>query len=124
VNDEGATSTVDATTGATLSSQEDHVSTAWRALATVCDPELYLDVVALGFIYGVREVNGAIEVEMTLTTPGCPASQSIPEIARDAIDAALGGTVPVHVNIVWEPRWSPKMIDVEAAAAKGFGVRS
>lgn len=114
---------VDAPSGATLSSTDDHVSTAWQALATVCDPELYLDVVALGFIYNVREVNGAIDVEMTLTTPGCPASQSIPEIARDAIDRALGGTVPVHVNVVWEPRWSPKMIDVEAAAAKGFRVR-
>ena len=79
MKDDDASPTVDAALGATLGSHGDCVSTAWRVLATVCDPEVYLHVVALGFVYSVREVNGASGGEMMLPTRGCPASQSIPE---------------------------------------------
>jgi metal-sulfur cluster biosynthetic enzyme len=49
----------------------DPVSAAWNALAGVIDPELYLDVVSLGLVYGVRLADDALVVEMTMTTPGC-----------------------------------------------------
>lgn len=93
---------------------------AWEALRGVYDPELYLDVVSLGLVYGVREEEGSLLVEMTMTTPGCPASESLPEIARGAIEDAVGGAVPVDVRVVWEPPWSPAMMDDEAAAALGL----
>jgi metal-sulfur cluster biosynthetic enzyme len=86
----------------------------------VYDPELYLDVVSLGLVYGVREEKGSLVVEMTMTTPGCPASESLPEIARSAIEDAVGGAVPVDVRVVWEPPWSPAMMDDQAARALGF----
>ena len=101
----------------------DAISAAWNALETVYDPELYLDVVSLGLIYDVREEDGTIVVVMTLTTPGCPASESLTEMTRAAIAQVVGGSTPVDVRIVWDPPWSPAMIDAEAAAALGFRVR-
>ena len=96
---------------------------AWDALRTVYDPELYIDIVSLGLVYDVREEDGVVVVEMTLTTPGCPASQSLPEMARAAISQSVGNPTAVDVRIVWDPPWSPALIDAEAAAALGFRVR-
>ena len=101
----------------------DVIGAAWRALETVYDPELYLDVVSLGLIYDVREEDGTIVVDMTLTTPGCPASESLSEMTRAAIVQVVGGSTPVDVRLVWDPPWGPEMIDAEAAAALGFRVR-
>lgn len=86
-------------------------------------PELYLDVVSLGLVYGVREEAGSLVVEMTMTTPGCPASESLPEMARGAIEDAVGGAIGVDVRVVWDPPWSPAMMDDEAAQALGFRSR-
>ena len=102
---------------------DDVIGAAWRALETVFDPELYLDVVSLGLVYDVREEDGTIVVVMTLTTPGCPASESLSEMARAAIVQVVGHSTPVDVRLVWDPPWSPAMIDAEAAAALGFRVR-
>jgi metal-sulfur cluster biosynthetic enzyme len=99
------------------------IDVAWSALRSVYDPELYLDVVSLGLVYDVREEDGTIVVEMTLTTPGCPASESLPEMARAAISQSVGNPTVVDVRIVWDPPWSPALMDAEAAAALGFRVR-
>ncbi len=107
---------------ATLSAT-DVLDAAWDALRGVYDPELYLDVVSLGLVYDVRAEDGALVVEMTMTTPGCPASEVLPAMARDAISEAVDEGVPVQVRVVWDPPWSPAMIDEEAAAALGFRTR-
>lgn len=99
------------------------IDVAWSALRSVYDPELYLDVVSLGLVYDVREEDGTIVVEMTLTTPGCPASESLPEMARAAISQSVGNRTAVDVRIVWDPPWSPALMDAESAAALGFRVR-
>ena len=96
---------------------------AWDALRGVYDPELYLDVVSLGLVYAVRAEGGTVVVDMTMTTPGCPASEVLPEMARTAIADAVNGAVVVDVRVVWDPPWSPAMIDEEAAAALGFRAR-
>ncbi len=101
----------------------DVLDAAWDALRGVYDPELYLDVVALGLVYDVRAEGGTVVVEMTMTTPGCPASEVLPEMARAAIADAVDGSVEVDVRVVWDPPWSPAMIDEEAAAALGFRAR-
>ena len=98
----------------------DAVDVAWEALRSVYDPELYMDVVSLGLVYSLREEEGSLVVEMTMTTPGCPVSDSLPEIARRTIEDAVGGVMPVDVRIVWDPPWSPAMMDDEAAQALGF----
>jgi metal-sulfur cluster biosynthetic enzyme len=99
------------------------IDATWKALRSVYDPELYLDVVSLGLVYDVREEDGTIVVEMTLTTPGCPASESLPEMARAAIVESVGDPVAVDVRVVWDPPWSPALMDAEAAATLGFRVR-
>lgn len=98
------------------------VDAAWDALRCVHDPELCLDVVSLGLVYDVRDEHGTVVVEMTLTTPGCPASESLPEMARTAIADAVGATVGVDLRVVWDPPWNPAMMHDGAAAA--LGVRS
>ncbi|MHB1801160.1 MAG: metal-sulfur cluster assembly factor [Actinomycetes bacterium] len=104
-------------------SASDLLDAAQDALRGVYDPELYLDVVSLGLVYDVRDENGAVVVEMTMTTPGCPASEVLPEMARAAIADAVGGSVEVDVRVVWDPPWSPAMIDEDAARSLGFRAR-
>lgn len=99
---------------------DDVADAAWDALRTVCDPELCLDVVSLGLVYRVRHEAGTVVVEMTLTTPGCPVSESLPEEARVAVQEAVGLAAAVEVQVVWDPPWSPAMMDDEAASLLGF----
>jgi metal-sulfur cluster biosynthetic enzyme len=81
-------------------------------LDEVEDPELDLSIVELGLVYDVRfeEKDEGIhaEVDLTLTSPGCPAA---PEIMAAAHRAALSteGLDSVHINLVWTPRWDPKI---------------
>ncbi len=98
----------------------DPVAAARDALTHVYDPELRLDVVALGLVYDIREEEGTLVVEMTLTTPGCPVSESLPEMARLTIESVVGPGTPVDVRVVWDPPWSPEMMDDAAAGALGF----
>lgn len=91
---------------------------ARSVLHGVVDPELGLDIVDLGLVYAIREEAGGVIVEMTLTTPGCPVSESLPVDAARLLETALG--VPVRVDVVWDPPWTPDRIDAEAAAALGL----
>ena len=81
-------------------------------LDEVEDPELELSIVELGLVYDVRfedkDEGLHAEVDLTLTSPGCPAA---PEIMAAAHRAALSaeGLHSVHSNLVWTPRWDPKI---------------
>ncbi len=101
----------------------DAIEAARDALGAVYDPELGLDVVSLGLIYDVREENGRLVVEMTLTTMGCPASESLPDMAAAAVEEVLAGAVGVEVRLVWDPPWNPSMLSEPAATALGFRTR-
>ncbi len=101
----------------------DAIEAARDALGGVYDPELGLDLVSLGLIYDVREEDGRLVVEMTLTTVGCPASESLPDMATAAVEEALAGAVAVEVRVVWDPPWDPSMLSETAAMALGFRTR-
>jgi metal-sulfur cluster biosynthetic enzyme len=75
-----------------------------NALRTVKDPELNINVVDLGLVYAIATHDDQIDVEMTLTTPACPAG---PEILRNAVTAleALEGVSKANVKLVMSPPW-------------------
>jgi FeS assembly SUF system protein len=75
------------------------------ALSTVFDPEIPVNIYELGLIYDVivDEAN-AVLIRMTLTAPGCPAAQVLPEEVRTKV-AAIPGVASVTVEVVWDPPW-------------------
>ena len=97
------------------------IDRAYAALRFVVDPELGLDIVELGLVYDIRVEDGTLVAEITLTTPGCPVTESLPAEAGAVLADTLGA--PVRVEVVWDPPWTPEMISPAAAAALGFGRR-
>ncbi|AEI43669.1 metal-sulfur cluster assembly factor [Paenibacillus mucilaginosus] len=82
-------------------------------LKGVYDPELGVNVVDLGLIYGIEAEEGEIRVRMTLTTPGCPLHDTIIGGVRRALEGRPG-VGRVQVEVVWEPRWTPERMTPEA----------
>jgi metal-sulfur cluster biosynthetic enzyme len=99
--------------------EESRREAALAALANVWDPELGLDVVSLGLVYDVRVAGDTVEVDMTLTTPGCPVSEQLPAEAEAAIRAALPRATVV-VNVVWDPPWTPERLSPVALQRLGY----
>jgi metal-sulfur cluster biosynthetic enzyme len=91
----------------------------WDALRTVVDPELHMDIVKLGLVYGVEIRGGDVDVEMTLTTPGCPFGPQILH-AVDYGVRAVEGVTEVSINVVWNPPWGPDRLSEEAKLELGF----
>jgi metal-sulfur cluster biosynthetic enzyme len=89
------------------------------ALRKVKDPDLNLNIVDLGLVYDVRVVDNNVEVDMSLTSPGCPSG---PEIMSDAEKQlkALAGVGTVTVNLVWSPFWTPDRIEPRVRAYMGL----
>lgn len=84
------------------------------ALKTVYDPEIPADIYELGLIYKVDiKDDRAVDVEMTLTTPNCPAAGELPTMVENAV-ASVAGVGPVNVSVVWEPVWTPDRMSDEA----------
>jgi AdoMet-dependent heme synthase len=77
-----------------------------QALATVLDPELGMSIVDLGLVYDVRIRNGAVAITMTLTAPGCPIHDVMPEWVRTAV-LRVPGVEAVDVTLTFEPPWTP-----------------
>jgi len=90
-----------------------------QALRQVKDPELDLNIVDLGLVYDIEVADGDVRINMTLTSPGCPAG---PMITNDAykVVRALEGVKDVDIDIVWEPYWTPDKIDPKVRAMMGF----
>jgi len=82
---------------------------AVAALETVIDPEVGINVVDLGLVYGIRIEAEAIHVTMTMTTPACPLGGVIEARAREALEKALPH-LAIRVRLVWSPAWSPRFM--------------
>jgi metal-sulfur cluster biosynthetic enzyme len=90
-----------------------------QTLRQVKDPELDLNIIDLGLVYDVEVEDGDVRIEMTLTSPGCPAGPMITNDAHKAV-RALEGVKDVNIDIVWEPYWTPERIDPKVRAMMGF----
>lgn len=88
-------------------------------LRTVIDPELRINIVDLGLVYDVREEAGEVEIEMTLTSPGCPLAGIIDEEIKKAV-RKVKGVKKVAVELTWDPPWTQDMMSDEAKAELGF----
>lgn len=100
----------------TASITEDRVKLALRR---VKDPELNLNILDLGLIYEIRVDGADVEIDMSLTSPGCPSG---PEIMTDAEQQvkAIPGVGAVALNLVWSPMWTPERIEPRVRAYLGF----
>jgi len=96
-----------------ITTDDPRLATVWTALATVIDPELGLDIVTLGLVFGVELDGSTARVTYTLTTPGCPMERVITDGVRRAV-SAVEGIDRVDTRIVWEPAWHPGMIAPDA----------
>ncbi len=92
-----------------------------RALSSVYDPEIPVDIYQLGLVYDVtlNEANDA-HICMTLTTPGCPVAGSMPGMVEHAVASMVDGIGDVEVELVWDPPWNPDMMSEAAQLELGF----
>ncbi len=89
------------------------------ALKTVTDPELGINIVDLGLVYTVQSREDEVDVEMTLTSPACPAG---PEILRNAVTALerLEDVSKANVKLVMSPPWTPERMSDDARDELGM----
>jgi metal-sulfur cluster biosynthetic enzyme len=87
-------------------------------LRQVIDPEIDCNIVDLGLIYGISITGRKVDVQMTLTTRGCPMHESIARGVKLAL-LNLEGVRDADVEIVWDPPWQPEMMSKEARERLG-----
>ena len=94
----------------------------WAALTEVQDPEMPVNLVDLGVIYGVAESDGIVDVDLTFTAMGCPASEFILEDVRERL-LREDGVREVRVKVVWDPPWtSARMTQDGRDALEAWGL--
>ena len=90
-----------------------------KVLRNVIDPEIGLNIVDLGFIYGV-DINGSnVKVRMTLTNPGCPMHRMFVNEVEEALKATFE-KVKVDVELVFDPPWTPERMSKDARKKLGI----
>jgi metal-sulfur cluster biosynthetic enzyme len=90
------------------------------ALRKVKDPELNLNIVDLGLVYDiVADAEGKVDVDMSLTSPGCPAGPQIMGDVERAVKA-VPGVANMNINLVWDPMWTPDRIEPRVRAYMGL----
>lgn len=84
------------------------------AIGTVYDPEIPVNIYELGLIYAIDiHDDGKVKVEMTLTAPGCPSAQELPEQVHNAV-MTVPGVTACDVETIWDPPWDPSRMSEEA----------
>lgn len=92
---------------------------AWDRLHDLYDPEIGINLVDLGLIYAITSDHGKVYVAMTLTTPGCPMSDSMPPAVQRVMET-IPGVEEVKVDLVWDPPWNPERITDEGKRELGW----
>ncbi|MGJ0509405.1 MAG: SUF system Fe-S cluster assembly protein [Methylocystis sp.] len=88
-----------------------------KALKTVYDPEIPADIYELGLVYRIDIADeGVVEIDMTLTAPGCPVAGEMPIWVKNAV-SAVPGVSDVKVNMVFTPPWDQSRMSDEARVA-------
>lgn len=90
-----------------------------EALKKCYDPEIPVNIVDLGLIYGIDVKDGEVHIKMTMTAPGCPMHTMISEDVKREV-GSVKGVKNVTVELVWEPPWSVERISPEAKKKLGI----
>jgi metal-sulfur cluster biosynthetic enzyme len=91
-----------------------------QVLLGIEDPEAGMSVLDLGLVYGIATEPGRVRVEMTMTSPACPAADYLVEEAAAAIRAAAPAGTEVEVRLIWDPPWTPERMSPEARTRFGW----
>ena len=97
--------------------QEDAVRDALKAVE---DPEAGMNIVDLGLVYAIRCEPGMVHVEMTMTSPACPAAPYLVDEATAALRNIAPDGTEVQVDLVWDPPWTPERMSPEAQTRFGW----
>jgi metal-sulfur cluster biosynthetic enzyme len=101
----------------------EHYDRVIEAMKNIIDPEIGVNIVDLGLVYGLQESDdGALLINMTLTSAGCPLTDVIEEQTGDALDGVVEA---FRINWVWMPPWGPEKITEdgrEMMRAIGFSI--
>ena len=88
-----------------------------EACASVYDPEIPVNIYELGLVYAIEtDDENRVKIEMSLTAPGCPSAQELPEAVRQAV-LAVDGVAACDVEVVWDPPWDPSRMSEDARLA-------
>lgn len=90
-----------------------------KVLGEIEDPEMGMDIVNMGFIREVDIQDGEVEIEMTLTSPGCPLHRMFTEKVSERV-SEIDGVEDVNVSLIFDPPWSPEMMSDEAKEKLGW----
>ena len=83
-------------------------------LRSIYDPEIPVNIYDIGLIYDIDiKDEGDVDIRMTLTSPMCPVAETLPPEVENKV-AVVDGVRNVHINLVWEPTWSPVMMSDDA----------
>lgn len=95
---------------------------ATQALRRVIDPEVAMDIVDVGLVYGLRvpQDGGPVHVRMTMTSAACPVTDMLVEEVQAELSAALPGEPEVEVELVWDPPWTSERLSVNARRFMGW----
>lgn len=88
-------------------------------LSEVMDPELFISIVDLGLVYTVSESKGVVDVEMTLTSMGCPLFETIEDDIKNKVKE-IEGIKETRVRLVFDPPWSMDRLTERARAVMGI----
>ncbi len=90
------------------------------ALRRVVDPEMALNIVDLGLVYGVDLDADAVRVRLTMTSAACPVAEMIVDDVVAQLGRSLGPDVQVQPELVWDPPWGPERMSAAARSAMGW----
>ena len=93
------------------------------ALSRVMDPEAGMNIVDLGLVYGIDVSPQGVQVRLTMTSAACPMAEMIVDDVHAALQTVVPSGVPVEVDLVWDPPWTPERMSDFAREHFGWNFR-
>lgn len=96
------------------------LATLSAALERVIDPEVAMNILDVGLVYGVTVRDGRVDVIVTMTSAACPVADVVVEDIEFQLDQSLPEHLKIHVELVWEPPWTAQRMSAKARLLMGW----